>query len=66
MDRTNLCWKLVPSLAVLVVSIPLMTRGQDSGPTMVRSDMPDWSQWRGPTRDGVSEETGMFCYDIRS
>ena len=28
--------------------------------TLIRSDAPDWPQWRGPRRDGVCEETGLL------
>ncbi len=28
--------------------------------SLVRSDQPDWPQWRGPRRDGVSDETGLL------
>ncbi len=28
--------------------------------TLVRSDAPDWSQWRGPHRNGICEEKGLL------
>ena len=31
----------------------------DAG-TLVRSAAPDWPQWRGPRRDGISDETGLL------
>ncbi len=48
------------TLFLLVLTLPGMTSGQESGPTLVRSDMPDWPQWRGAGRDGISHETGLL------
>ena len=39
---------------------PLTALGQDAAPALVRSEMADWPQWRGPRRDGISEETGLL------
>jgi outer membrane protein assembly factor BamB len=40
--------------------LSLTTWGQETSPALIRSDMPDWPQWRGPSRDGISEETGLL------
>lgn len=60
MDHARLCRKLVISCAVLAVSLPLVTSGQEPAPALVPSEMPDWPQWRGPSRDGISAETGLL------
>jgi outer membrane protein assembly factor BamB len=48
------------SLILVVLVFPLMVTAQDSNPVLLRSDMQDWSQWRGPRRDGISEEAGLL------
>ncbi len=50
------------TIAVILVAliIPLTVSAQESSPKLIRSDMTDWSQWRGPRRDGISEETGLL------
>jgi len=60
MNHAILCNKLLISLSALAASLPLMTLGQELPPALVRSDMPDWPQWRGPNRDGISDETGLM------
>ena len=60
MNRSGLRCQVTTSLIVAALIGPLMASGQESVPTLVRSTMSDWSQWRGPRRDGVSEETGLL------
>ena len=48
------------SVGVLTAILPLETTAQESAPSLVRSAAPDWPQWRGPRRDGVSEEKGLL------
>ncbi|MEI7899423.1 MAG: PQQ-binding-like beta-propeller repeat protein [bacterium] len=48
------------SLGVLTVVLPRATAAQGSAPALVRSAAPDWPQWRGLYRDGVSAETGLL------
>ena len=48
------------ALVLVMLFLPVAATGEESGPALVRSDMPDWSQWRGPRRDGISEETGLL------
>ncbi len=60
MNRADLRFWITTSFLVVALIIPPITSGQESGPVLVRSDMPDWSQWRGPRRDGISEETGLL------
>ena len=45
-------------LGVLVLSEPCT--GQDSAQTTTDSIREDWSDWRGPRRDGISRETGLL------
>ena len=51
---------LTISVTLVAFVIPLTASAQESSPTLIRSDMTDWSQWRGPRRDGISEETGLL------
>lgn len=51
---------LTLSLTLVASTIPLTVSAQESSPTLIRSEMTDWSQWRGPRRDGISEETGLL------
>jgi len=37
-----------------------ITFGAQEEATLVRSAAPDWPQWRGPRRDGISDETGLL------
>jgi outer membrane protein assembly factor BamB len=55
-------FRCVIMLLVVVSSIPFPASGQEDEPVLVRSDMPSWSQWRGPRRDGISEETGLLTH----
>lgn len=51
---------LTLSVTLVAFIIPLNVSAQESSPTLIRSDMTDWSQWRGPRRDGISEETDLL------
>jgi outer membrane protein assembly factor BamB len=48
------------SLPLFALLLPLTVYGQQDGPQLIRSEMPDWPQWRGPSRDGISTETGLL------
>jgi len=52
---------LLASLLITALGLaPSTTFGQEPGLSLVRSDSSDWSQWRGPRRDGVSDETDLL------
>jgi outer membrane protein assembly factor BamB len=51
---------LTLSLTLVASIIPLSVSAEESSPKLIRSDTTDWSQWRGPRRDGISEETGLL------
>jgi outer membrane protein assembly factor BamB len=47
--------------AVLVGAIPPAVWGASAGSgELIATAEPDWAQWRGPRRDGVSDETGLL------
>jgi outer membrane protein assembly factor BamB len=46
--------KLLAGPLALLLFVPLLSIGADA------SKCPDWTQWRGPHRDGVSAETGLL------
>lgn len=48
------CW------GALTAAAALPTAAQESTPSLVGSAAPDWPQWRGPHRDGISAETGLL------
>ncbi len=60
MNRLKWRSKSTTAAILMVLSIPLMASGQESGPALLRADTPGWSQWRGPQRDGISKETGLL------
>src|SRR4051794_15473335 len=45
--------KLCAGLGALLFLAPLMSSGADA-------PAPDWTQWRGPQRNGISPETGLL------
>jgi outer membrane protein assembly factor BamB len=47
-------------LGALTAAATLTAAAQESTPSLVRSAAPDWPQWRGPHRDGISAETGLL------
>jgi outer membrane protein assembly factor BamB len=51
---------ITTSLFALALSLSSLSVGQAAEPTLVRSDTKEWSQWRGPARDGISRETGLL------
>lgn len=60
MNGAKMRFWITISLVAFAQVIPLTAYAQETGPALVRSDMPDWPQWRGPWRDGISEETGLL------
>ncbi|MHB8899557.1 MAG: outer membrane protein assembly factor BamB family protein [Thermoguttaceae bacterium] len=60
MNRALFGAALTLSVTLMASVIPLTVSAQESSPKLIRSDMTDWSQWRGPRRDGISEETGLL------
>ena len=50
----------IVSVAVFIFSTPPAIAEEPQVSTLVRSASPDWPQWRGPRRDGISEETGLL------
>jgi outer membrane protein assembly factor BamB len=51
--------RLVLAAAVLL-SGPWLIAEEQPAATLIRSAAPDWPQWRGPHRNGVSEEQGLL------
>ncbi|MHB8901542.1 MAG: outer membrane protein assembly factor BamB family protein [Thermoguttaceae bacterium] len=49
----------VPAFAVLLVA-PLVIAAEGPVAAPVPSVSPDWPQWRGPARDGISQEKGLL------
>ncbi|MBN2475752.1 MAG: PQQ-binding-like beta-propeller repeat protein [Pirellulales bacterium] len=47
-------------IAAFLLGTHLAMAGEEQSPTLVRSTTPGWSQWRGPRRDGVCDETGLL------
>ena len=47
-------------IAALICSATFTFSAHGQGVTLVRSVAPDWPQWRGPRRDGISEEKGLL------
>ncbi len=48
------------SVGVCPVVLSRAADAQEPAPSLVRSAAPDWPQWRGPSRDGISAETGLL------
>jgi hypothetical protein len=46
--------------ATLICGTCFTFAAQAEGGTLVRSAAPGWPQWRGPLRDGISNETGLL------
>jgi outer membrane protein assembly factor BamB len=51
---------LIVCIATLLFGVANSSSAEDAAPSLVRTSAPDWSQWRGPRRDGISEETGLL------
>ena len=49
--------RMIPAFPI-TVSLIMMLSGATSGGSAV--DQPDWPQWRGPERTGISKETGLL------
>jgi len=60
MTTARLYRTITTSLLALALSLSLVSVGQTAEPTLIRSDTKEWSQWRGPARDGISLETGLL------
>ena len=48
------------SLSVSAVALPRTATAQEPALSLVGSAAPDWPQWRGPHRDGISSEAGLL------
>ena len=48
------------SFVLATFFLPWVASAQEQAPTLVGSDREDWPQWRGPRRDGISDETGLL------
>ena len=55
----NRRWRYGVGLAGVAVLASLAV-AEEPAPSLVRSAAPDWPQWRGPRRDGISEEKGLL------
>lgn len=60
MTPRSLCVIGCLCLAALTLAASLTAAEQATTPSLVRSAAPDWPQWRGPHRDGISPETGLL------
>ena len=52
------CCAQLPENASPVTNLPVDVRGDEDGP--IATPEPDWPQWNGPRRDGISDETGLL------
>ena len=57
--------RLATRIGLIVVSLfaahhVMAATAAEHSPALVRSASPDWPQWRGPQRDGISDETGLL------
>lgn len=50
------------SLVIATVGSPQPAAAQESPASLCRSAAPDWPQWRGQHRDGISAETGLLQF----
>lgn len=50
----------VASVVLVALSFSWAASAQDRAPELIGSDREDWPQWRGPRRDGISQETGLL------
>ena len=48
-------------IVTLICGTSFTYAAQEEAATLVRSAAPDWPQWRGPRRDGISDETGLLA-----
>ena len=48
------------SVGLAAVGLPRSAAAEEASPSLVRSAAPDWPQWRGLQRDGISAETGLL------
>ncbi len=47
-------------LAAAVIAVPAQSSGKTGADGLITSPEPGWPQWRGPRRDGVSQEKGLL------
>ncbi len=47
-------------LVMLCLLAPVALAAQDVSEGLIASPEPDWPQWRGPRRDGISDEKGLL------
>jgi outer membrane protein assembly factor BamB len=50
--------RLCVILCLVLASSPVAAENRTDG--LIASPEPDWPQWRGPRRDGISQETGLL------
>lgn len=60
MIRRLSCVTAFACLGAFTVPASFTAAAQDSMPSLIDSAAPDWPQWRGPRRDGISVETGLL------
>ena len=58
--KSKFFWLLYALTVALLLCPAAPLSAADNQPTLVASTAPDWPQWRGPRRDGVSGETGLL------
>jgi len=54
------CLSCITGLLCAACLGPMVSAAQDPMPSLCRSAAPDWPQWRGRHRDGISGETGLL------
>jgi outer membrane protein assembly factor BamB len=54
------CLTAFACLGIFTAPATFTAVAQDSSPSLIASAAPDWPQWRGPRRDGISAETGLL------
>ena len=56
--RTRTVARLCAFWCLVLLSIPVTAQNAPDG--LIASPEPDWPQWRGPCRDGISNEKGLL------
>ena len=60
MNKIQFPCTFIASVVLVALPFPWVASAQERAPQLLGSDREDWPQWRGPRRDGISEETGLL------
>ena len=52
------CGQQPPTVSITAANLDVAAKAAADGP--IASPEPDWPQWRGPRRDGISDEKGLL------